>query len=671
MNKKALNPKIVKLLACVISLSYAVAEEPGFPNQNGQQKGLAGNVSSRKADQFSPVNAGEVKLHGLLGKHLDRVPSRLTKGQREAYMEPFKHPVDTNSWRAEHIGKWLETACNTAEYRHDGELRESADDVVQELIRLQQKDGWLGSYAPSYRFQNYDWEKNKDKKYVPFYDGPFYDVWCHYLTMGGLIRHHETTGSREALEAAEKIGSLLIDTFGPGKQDLMLINHDHGFGPAVAIWPMSKLYLLTGDKKYLKFCEYVVSQYGRKGKVPIIVTRETKEGYPFPEWAHIKHCELELCLTGLGQLYQATDDPAYLATCENIYSGYFKPLNETMSVHGFKVPLRGMQVPDTYYRFLETCDIVPMMRWYVEMARITGNPEFMDAVEWNIYNALLSRDIEDGRVWPGVDLPQTNIFHCCYSMMSVGMSLLPSWVYLTNADTVFVNLYESSECNTVLNGSQLRIQQTTEYPLDGDVRIEVSADKPAKGTIALRIPKWCRDAKVMVNGRSIESGGPESGKWVRISRDWGSKDIVSIKLDMSARAMRRDFSNSSKGAVFIERGPLLLAMTKKLNPGVNVPTATSLIDESTGVDLEPLKSMKATEARDAVFRSKGVVRVVPADVGKRGADSVLLTPYAYAGVSEKPMPPERAGVFNVYSEDGVGDAVRVEFEIPRREAAMK
>ena len=28
----------------------------------------------------------------------------------------FENPSDTNSWRAEHIGKWLETACNAAAY---------------------------------------------------------------------------------------------------------------------------------------------------------------------------------------------------------------------------------------------------------------------------------------------------------------------------------------------------------------------------------------------------------------------------------------------------------------------------------------------------------------------------------------------------------------------------
>ena len=49
----------------------------------------------------------------------------------------------------------------------------------------------------------------------------------------------------------------------------MLINHDHGFGPGVGVFPTSKLYLLTGDKRYRDFAEYITQIYGRTGKVPL------------------------------------------------------------------------------------------------------------------------------------------------------------------------------------------------------------------------------------------------------------------------------------------------------------------------------------------------------------------------------------------------------------------
>ena len=622
-------------------------------------------------DQLTPVEVRQVKLSGLLGKHVDGVTARLTNGQREAYLKVFENAADTNSWRAEHIGKWLETACNTMTYRHDAKLRATVESVITRLIQLQQADGWLGSYGPEYRFHKYDWAANVDKKYVPFYDGPFYDTWCHYLTMGGLLRYYETTGDARSLAAAKKIADLLIATFGPGKQDLMLINHDHGFGPGVAIWPVSKLYLLTGDARYVEFCRYVASQYGRQGKVPIVMNDEVDGRYPFPDWAHIKHCEFELCLAGLAQVYRGTGDAKFFTTPENIYAGYFAPLNDVISLRGFKTPPPSGRVPDTYYAYLETCDIVPMLRWFVEMARITGDVQYLDALEWNLYNTLLSRDLPDGRVWPGVDVPNNDYFHCCYSMLAVGLSFIPNWAYFTTANGVLVNLYESSTLDTRVAGVKLRLEQQTEYPLDGTVNLMVKPEKPATFELALRIPAWCRNAAVMVNGKSQFDTDVKAGAVVKINRRWSKSDMVTLTLDMPARAVHRELGGKI-GSEFtaVQRGPLLLALTMKQNPGLDLQAIHPLIERDGSVKLSRPKKVDARETSAATFCGQGFMKARLGGDAKRKTVPLTFVPYVYSRVDDKPMPPPKEGVFNVYSEDGLGKDVRVEFP-PVEKAVLK
>jgi len=622
------------------------------------------------SDQFTPVESDQVKLTGLLGKHVAAVPGRLFQGQRETYLNVFEHPTDTNIWQAEHIGKWLESACNTMAYTHDAKLRLLVDQTVDRLIQLQQPDGWLGSYAPEYRFHKYDWKANVDKKYVPFYNGPFYDIWCHYLTMGGLMRYYEVTGSQPALDAVRKIADLIIATFGEGKQDLMLINHDHGFGPGVGIFPFSELYLLTGDGRYRDFANYITTQYGRQGKVPIQMTATSKEGYPFPEWAQIKHCEFELCLAGMCQLYRGTGDPQFFATPQTLYMGYFAPLNETASLHGFKSPPPEMRVPDTYYGFLETCDIVPMIRWYVEMSRITGDSQYLDAVEWNLYNALLSRDLPDGSVWPGLDVPQTNIFHCCYSMLVVGLSYIPNWAYFATPNGILVNLYESSVLSTRIGDVPVKIEQTTEYPLDGTVKLKIKPERPAQFDLFLRIPKWCQGARVLVNGKRVDGAAPMPGTLFKISRQWKTGNTVELVLDMPGHAVRRDFANHPGHQVMtLERGPLLLAATAKLNPGVNLEAIAPVVAANGTLQLEPLSKLKAVNTSTARFRAAASTN--GAAGGKAPRPSFVVTPYTFSGVSDKPVPPPKEGVFNVYSEDGVGKDVRVEFPIRLNETPTK
>jgi uncharacterized protein len=616
------------------------------------------------ADKLVPIEPDQVRLSGLLGKHVGSVPRRLVQGQREAYLQPFENPVDTNSWRAEHIGKWLEAACNYRAYTGSENLTGQIRDVVSRLRKAQQPDGWLGSYAPEYRFHKYDWAKNVDKKYVPFYDGPFYDVWCHYMTMIGLIRCYETMGDRQALEAAQKIADLLIATFAEGKQDLMLINHDHGFGPGVGIFPVSKLYLLTGDTRYRDFSRYIVSQYGRKGKVPILLKQEFDAGYPFPDWAQIKHCEFELCLAGMCQLHRATGDQDLFATCRSIYAGHFAPVMESMPLHGFRLAPPGTRLPDTYYGFLETCDLVPMFRWFVEMARITGDAQYLDALECNLYNSFLSRDLPDGRTWPGVDVPNPDFFHCCYSMLTVGLSFIPNWVYFTTTNGLLVNLYEPSVLSTRLSSVTTRIEQITEYPLNGTIDLSIQPEKPVKFDLLLRIPHWCRTAQVLVNGQQFAGGKPQPGKFLRISGPWSGTNIVRLVLDMTARAVCRELAGSPDGPVVsVQRGPLLLALTAKQNAGLNLRETRPFIEPDGTVQLEPIGTLQAIRANTASFRTKAVTG------SSAETDSthptIVLSPYAYSGVSDKPKPPDKPGIFNVYSEDGVGSAVRVEFPVSK------
>jgi DUF1680 family protein len=656
--KSNIRKRIVSILAVP---GIAVAPTPISP--------ATGETSDSKkfkppvADKFTPLEIGQVKLTGLLGKHVDSVPQRLMKGQGEAYLAVFHHPSDSNSWRAEHFGKWLEAACNTMIYQKDDKPRATVDEVVSRLLDLQQPDGWLGSYASEYRFQHYDWNRNAAKKFAPFYDGPFYDIWCHYMTMDGLLRYYETTGNQRALDAVRKIADLLIATFGDGNQDMMLINHDHGFGPGVGLFPISKLYLLAGDARYRDFARYITTQFGRKGRVPIMMTSTEMDGYPFPDWAHIKHCEFELCLNGICQLYRGTGERKFLATTRNLYESYFAPLNDTMCLHGFKNPPPGMTVPDTYYGFLETCDIVPTLRWDVEMTRITGDSKYMDALEWNLYNTLLSRDLPDGRVWPGVEPPTSNCFHCCYSMLSVGMSSVPMWTYFTQTNGIMVNLYESSVLSTRIAGVKVNIEQTTEYPLDGTVTLKIEPEHRASFNLFLRIPKWCQSARVLVNGKAPGTSKPEPGEFFKIYRRWKAPTIVTLILDMRGRALRRKFSrNAGQPAITLERGPLLLAMTAKLNPGLNLTTISPVIGPADTVTLKAMTELKAANSDSVRFLATGTIIGPCSGNGKPAQTAMLITPYAFSGVSDKPMPPPKEGVFNVYSEDAEGEAVRVKFQ---------
>jgi uncharacterized protein len=616
-------------------------------------------LTPQAPDKLTPVDIAQVRLSGLLGRYVASVPQRLTNGQGEAYLGVFEPPTDTGLWRAENAGKWLEAACNTWKYAHDEGLRRTMDSYAARLMALQQQDGWLGNYVPEVRFHKVDWNGlGLTAGQFPGKDGEnfFFDVWNHVVTMLGLIRYSETTGDRRALDAACRISDLFVATFGDGKQDIMAINWDWGQNPGTVIYGMARLYGMTGERRYLDFCRYVMRRYGEKDTVPIYLTDARASAYPFGEWAHIlKHCEFELHLMGLCELHRLTGDKAALVTCENVYDGHYAPQMATLCLHGFKAPPPGVRVPNTYYDNLETCDVPTIIRWFVELARLTGEARYLDAVEWNLYNALLPRSLPDGAVVPfpgevkaalGVDAVKSthDIWHCCYSMLPVGLSYIPAWCYFSVPGGILVSLYEPSTLATEVGGVRVRIEQHTRYPVEGAVELSVDPEAPATFDLLLRIPGWCRKAEVLVNGRSIGGPGPTPGSLARVRREWHKGDRVSLALDMPARLVRREYAgNPVRRCLTVVRGPLILALPGRLNPGVDLDSVGLQAESDGTVRVEAIDVKDPSGLGSIGFRGTGLLAAQGAGRKAGTTFPVVLVPYAGAGA-------------------GTGDKLRVEFD---------
>ena len=599
-----------------------------------------------------------MRLTGLLGKHVASVlENRLLNGQSEAYIGVIEHPEDKQGWRAEHVGKWIETACNMWQYTQDAALQRELSSFVGRVTKMQQPDGWLGSYAPELRFHKMDWDS-----FDPSQGLISFDLWCNHLTMGGLIKAYETTGEERALDAARRIADLIVATFGEGRQDIVKPQHDRGIGSASVIYQMARLYEITGEPRYLAFCRYIVRQYGRTGHIPIRMTEIPDRGYPFPGWAHVKHCEFELNLMGLGELHRLTGERAPLVTCQNIYDGGYAPQVETACLHGFKAPPAGVRAPRTYYDYLETCDVPTILRWFAQMAQLTGDSVYLDALEWNLYNTFLSRNLPDGSVWPGHQEIRdgvrqrtgmtSDITHCCHSMLPLGLSLIPSWCYFEGPSTVLVNLYEPSTLATQMAGAQVRIEQDTRYPWDGMITLSVEPARPVAFDLLLRIPGWCKAAQATVNGdsttqlRSTQDGSsqPQPGTLFRIRRTWSKGDRVSLRLEMPTQATRRVYADSEGRPVLtLARGPLLLALTERLNPGLRLEVVSPLVEGGDQVAIESAPANDPAGIATAAFYATGITIVEEAGQDVYRRVPIVLAPYADAGFGDRfvaEFPPE-------------------------------
>ena len=232
----------------------------------------------------------------------------------------------------------------------------------------------------------------------------------------------------------------------------------------------------------------------------------------------------------------------------------------------------------------ELCTAVEMMYSLEEILEITGGVQWADYLERVAYNALPTQITDDysarqyfqqfnqvqvTREWREFSTPHEDTdvvfgvltgYPCCTSNLHQGWPKFVQNLWYATADNGIAALvYAPSNVKAkVANGIEVNIQEQTNYPFEETIRFNVSfADKKVKQAFFpfhVRIPAWCEQPVLKVNGKLIQTDAC-SGQIARVNREWKEGDVLTLELPMKV-AVSRWYDN---GAV-VERGPLLYAL---------------------------------------------------------------------------------------------------------------
>jgi DUF1680 family protein len=108
----------------------------------------------------------------------------------------------------------------------------------------------------------------------------------------------------------------------------------------------------------------------------------------------------------------------------------------------------------------------------------------------------------------------------------------------THGDLV-VNLYGPSHATLVspVIGT-VQLEQVTDYPVQGRVRLILNPDRERNFVLALRIPSWAKGATAIINGTPIEAL-VSPGKYLEVSRAWKPRDEIVLNFPMIPSLHRR------------------------------------------------------------------------------------------------------------------------------------
>jgi DUF1680 family protein len=604
-----------RLLLSAFGMAFASYNMlPAGAQQNPE--GLAKPATAKARDALHLLPPASVQIGGLLGERFIRSEkNRLLRVDEEELLDGFRHRPGKHPWIGEHVGKWLHAATLAWANTGDPALRAKLDRVARELIKTQEPDGYLGTYAPAQRFG--------------LYPGADWDVWSHKYCLIGLLTYYQYTGSKEALDACRRIGDLLINTFGPGRKSIISAGTHMGMAATSVLEPVVLLYRATGDARYLDFAKYIVGAWEEPGGPHILSS--LRQYRSVRRVANAKAYEMLSNLAGLCELYRATGDRQYLDAVLIAWNDIAQNrLYITGSGSSGEVWQDDFHLPNGEGASIcETCVTVSWEQLNLHLLRLLGEPRFADQLERTVYNHLLGAQKPTGDDWsyytPLVGRkPYDSSTNCCHSSGPRGVALLPAYVYSTTADGVNVNLFTPSRATVPLSsGGSVRIVQQTQYPLDGTVNLTVTPQGGAKTfALRLRVPAWTPKASVAINGRAAQVAAKPGG-WAVLQRTWKPGDRVTFDMEIPARLIPGDHGNAGLAAVMY--GPIVLAADEAHNPGMKPITRAALAED------DPAKfKLRRDEGESAadvpVFTTEGRALT---DISQPA--SLRLVPYYAAG----------------------------------------
>lgn len=278
--------------------------------------------------------------------------------------------------------------------------------------------------------------------------------------------------------------------------------------------------------------------------------------------------------------YQRTGDKTYLQSAKTGFT-------DLMTLHG--MPYGMFSADEDLHgndptQGTELCAIVESMFSLEEMIAITGDITYMDALERMTFNALPAQTTDDYNnkqyfqmanqvnIKKGVfnfSLPfereMNNVlgmrsgYTCCLANMHQGWTKFTTHLWYGTAAKGLAALHFSPNKVSAKVGAfntEVTIDETTSYPFDNVINFEITTTKDVLFPLELRIPSWCAEATILLNGKILQS--EKSGKIVTINRKWKNHDRLTLTLPMQITT-----STWGRNSRAVERGPLVYGL--KLN----------------------------------------------------------------------------------------------------------
>lgn len=549
---------------------------------------ITGNAQINHGYPIDPVPFTSVKVtDNFWGQRLQAsrevtIPLAFSKCEETGRYENFvkaAHPSDTYkveglSFDDTDVYKTIEGASYSLQTYPDKKLQKYIDSVLVIVARAQEPDGYLYTARTMNPKHPHNWAGKERWVAVENLSHEFYNL-GHMIE--GAVAHYQATGKRNFLDIAIKYADCVCREIGNGPQQKKYVP-----GHQIAEMALVKLYMATGDKKYLDQAKFFLNTRGYTSR---------KDAYsqahkPVVEQDEaVGHAVRAVYMySGMADVAAITGDSSYIKAIDKIWDNIVsKKIYITGGIgarHAGEAFGNNYELPNQS-AYCETCAAIGNVYMNYRLFLLHGDAKYFDVLERTLYNGLISGvSLDGGSFFYPNPLSSNGKYSrkpwfgcaCCPSNVSRFIPSLPGYVYAVKNDQVYVNLYLSNKAELKVDKKKILLEQETGYPWNGDIRLKITQGNQ-DFTMKLRIPGWVRGNvlpsdlysyadnqkpayQVSVNGQTVESDVNDG--YLSIARKWKKGDVVEVHFDMIPRIVKANPKvEADHGRVAVERGPIV------------------------------------------------------------------------------------------------------------------
>ena len=549
---------------------------------------ITGSAQINHGYPIDPVPFTSVKVtDNFWGQRLQAsrevtIPLAFSKCEETGRYENFvkaAHPSDTYkvegfSFDDTDVYKTIEGASYSLQTYPDKKLQKYIDSVLVIVAGAQEPDGYLYTARTMNPKHPHNWAGKERWVAVENLSHEFYNL-GHMIE--GAVAHYQATGKRNFLDIAIKYADCVCREIGNGPQQKKYVP-----GHQIAEMALVKLYMVTGDKKYLDQAKFFLDTRGYTSR---------KDAYsqahkPVVEQDEaVGHAVRAVYMySGMADVAAITGDSSYIKAIDKIWDNIVsKKIYITGGIgahHAGEAFGNNYELPNLS-AYCETCAAIGNVYMNYRLFLLHGDAKYFDVLERTLYNGLISGvSLDGGSFFYPNPLSSNGKYSrkpwfgcaCCPSNVSRFIPSLPGYVYAVKNDQVYVNLYLSNKAELKVDKKKILLEQETGYPWNGDIRLKITQGNQ-DFTMKLRIPGWVRGNvlpgdlysyadnqkpayQVSVNGQTVESDVNDG--YLSIARKWKKGDVVEVHFDMIPRIVKANPKvEADHGRVAVERGPIV------------------------------------------------------------------------------------------------------------------